>query len=196
MEKEFRMKIHFGFKIASLAAVLALAGCMTNQDTASEKARADAAEFVNTSAGSLAKELAHDSGSIASQFDAIGCPKLGKLFEDFSHYTGQGEFPQSFVDYLSCFGLSANPTAEEIDGMTEKFQNPTELLDCICGGSGLSELYNKDYLKWSAFDASTSAAASASFDGKTSAGDTFDGKGSAGSGFEGKGSIGDTFDGK
>jgi hypothetical protein len=172
------MNLKTGLKIVSVVAVLAIAGCMTGQDAAPQRDSAEAANFVKAVSVSLAQITGSSNASniqdpeaVAANLEAVGCPKLAKLFRDASKYTGQGAYPESFNEVLPCFGLTASPTQEDIDGIFEKFNDPTELLDCICGGSALSDLLSG---KIELFSAATSSAAASSFSASESgAGEAF-----------------------
>lgn len=184
------MNLKAGLKIVPLVAALAIAGCMTGQEAAPERDPAEAANFVKATSSSLAQITTasdtadfRDPEAVAANFEAIGCPKLAKLFRDASSYTGQGAYPQSFSDFLSCFGLSASPTPEDIDGIFEKFDNPEELLDCVCGGSGLADLLGGDAGKIAIFSSATSQAGASSFSASSSsAGEAFNGSSSSAGG--------------
>jgi len=187
---------------ASLAGVLALAGCLNGADQKSEAQSAHERKvtfIAQTSEAAVQAAGIPSNAEISANLEKIGCPKLAQLFSDFSTYQGSQSkpFPPSFIEHLSCFGINGNGTIEDIDSVTAKFQNPTQLLDCMCGGSALSDLLKGNVQAWSAFDGSVKAAAS-SFDGSTKAASgSFDGssKGSTG-GFDGSskgttGSFGD-----
>lgn len=158
------------FAAAGLA--LALGGCLSGADQSAEErqARANSLKFIQESSAPISTQVAAEGdnnanpfhGPILDNLEAIGCPKLANLFRDMTSYQGSVEqpFPQSFHDYLSCFGIDVNATIHDIDGVYAKFENPKELLDCICGGSGLSDLLEGKFEVFSA----QAAAAAESFD--------------------------------
>jgi hypothetical protein len=206
------MKTKLGLTFLSVAA-FGLAGCLSGADQSAEarQDRANGLKFIQQSSAPLTAKVGAQeipSGTvtdpneiIAENLKKIGCPKLASLFSDLMNYTGEGEFPSSFNEYLSCYGLSATPTQEEIDGIYEKFQNPQELLDCICGGTGLTDYLNSVNFQWSVFQGAASTAAGSAFSGASSAaaGSAFSGSSSSagGSGFSGSQSSasGSTFSG-
>lgn len=189
-----------GFKFfTTVGAALALAGCLSGADQQAETdvAREKRVTFVTETSLSAAEAAGVNvenpfHAEIVKSLDALGCPKLSRLFTDLADFQGTPTqtLPASFVDYLSCFGVSANGTLDDIDVVYEKFENPTQLLDCICGGTGLSDMYFGGDFSLKAFEGRTSAAAGAAFDGKSSSGSgsPFDGKSSSGAGqpFSGK----------
>lgn len=138
-----------GFRIAAVGTLFALAGCLgADQKSEAEIAREKRVAFVNETSQSaveaagisLPKSAANDE--LAKALDQLGCPKLSKLFSDLSSFQGTWEkpLPASFLDYLSCFGINGSGTLDDIDVISEKLKNPTELLDCICGSDALSQL--------------------------------------------------------
>jgi hypothetical protein len=184
------MKTKLGLTILSAVCIglAMLGGCMgVDRDEQAENRATDAKrlQFINETSASLAKSAV---GPVAPDFDALGCPKLGSLFKDMvsDQGTESQPFPQSFKEYLSCFGFSGNGKPDDIDVFWEKIQNPTELLDCICGGSALSDLLAG---KLEVFSASASVAAGAAFNATQSsaAGSAFNASSStaAGSAFNG-----------
>jgi hypothetical protein len=155
-------------KIFGAVASLSLAGCLSASQDEPSRADANSVKFVQESSAGLAKA---NATSNLPDISALGCPKLEKLFEDIETFQVSEDepLPQSFKDYLSCFGISGNPDADDYDVVWEKLQNPTELLDCICGGSGLSNAFRTQ--QWTLFSASASAAAGSAFNaGASSAG--------------------------
>lgn len=179
--------------ITAAGAALALVGCLNGAETQSEAriAQEKRVEFINESSMSVAEAAGlkasnpfHDE--IVKSLDALGCPKLSRLFTDLMDYQGSVErpLPASFVDYLACFGVSGSGTPDDIDVVYTKFEDPVALLDCICGGSGLSDLYFGGNFNLTTFQGSTSAAAGTAFDGKSASGggSAFDGKNSSGAG--------------
>lgn len=173
-------KMH-GFKVAAVGITFALAGCLgADQKAEMETAREKRVTFVNETSLSaveaagipLAKSANNDQ--ITQALDQLGCPKLSKLFSDLSNFQGTWEkpLPASFIDYLSCFGIQGNGTLDDIDVVYDKLQNPTALLDCICGGSALSELLAG---KIELFSVQASAAAEAFSASNSKPADTYNG---------------------
>jgi hypothetical protein len=193
----------FKVLIAPAGVALVFAGCLSGADQQAE-ARAEQEKRVTfitetsksaaAAAGVNAENPFH--AEIVASLDALGCPKLSRLFTDLLDFQGSEDrpLPASFVEYLACFGVSGSGTLDDIDVVYAKFENPTQLLDCICGGTGLSDLYLGGNFALTNFQGSTSAAAGVAFDGKSSssAGSSFDGKSSSGAGssFDGKSSSG------
>jgi hypothetical protein len=179
------MNLRSGLKVFSAAALLTLAGCMTRQDSDAENAaNAQRLKFVNATAASLAKlTIGNGAGGEATvkvDYNAIGCPKLAKVMEDLQGNTGN-TLPASFRDFLSCFGISGSGSLEDVDGITEKIKNDLPaILDCVCGGSALSDLLSG---KIELFSASASSAAASSFSASSSgAGESFDASSSSAGG--------------
>src|SRR5690606_1476368 len=156
-------------KLFGAVATLSLAGCLnaSNEESA-HAADANSVRFVQESSAGLTKAAAT---ATLPDISSLGCPKLEKLFKDIEGFqiSMDAPVPQSFRDYLSCFGISGNPDVDDYDVVWEKLQNPTELLDCICGGPALSNAFRTQ--QWAVFSASTSAAAGSAFNaGASSAG--------------------------
>jgi len=167
--------------ITAAGAALALVGCLNGAETQSEAriAQEKRVEFINESSMSVAEAAGlqasnpfHDE--IVKSLDALGCPKLSRLFTDLLDYQGSVErpLPASFVDYLACFGVSGSGTPDDIDVVYAKFEDPVALLDCICGGSGLSELLEG---KIELFSVQASAAAEAFSASNSKPADTYNG---------------------
>jgi hypothetical protein len=151
-------------KVFGAAVALSLAGCLNaSQD---DIAKEEQVNLVNTTTHSLAKAAEFSESELGAQ-----CPKLAKLLDDLTEamMDQSGEWPQSFRDFLDCFDLPAEPTEEDFEDFGKKMEeDPTEFLDCVCGGSALS-----DALKSRSFSADLSVAASTYFDAsQSSAGST------------------------
>lgn len=198
----FRMNKMHGFKIAALGTVFALAGCLgADQKSEMETAREKRVAFVNETSLSAIEAaniaVGPSNAEIAKSLDQLGCPKLSKLFTDLSTFQGTWEkpLPQSFIEYLSCFGIQGNGTLDDIDIISEKLNNPTELLDCICGSNALSQLLVG---KIELFSAQTSAAAQVFTVSDSKTADNYDASGSkAADQYDGSGSKpADTFSNK
>ena len=180
------MDVKFGLKTFAATTCLILAGCMsTNQDQNPEsQANAEKLKFVNTTTTALAQAAATQPTAGATQapevdFDALGCPKLGKLMKDLGTNTGNG-LPASAEEFLACFGISGAGSVEDIDGIVKKIQEELpQILDCACGNSSLSALLAG---KTIGFSGAAAAAATSSFSGASSTG--------AGTGFNGTSSTG------
>ncbi|MCD6024505.1 MAG: hypothetical protein K0Q91_1421 [Fibrobacteria bacterium] len=169
------MNLKAGLKIVPLVAALAIAGCMTNQDQGAETtANAEKVKFISATTASLAQVSAGTGASSTVDYNAIGCPKLGKLVEDLQTNTGNN-LPQSFKDFLACFGISGSGSVEDIDAISHKIQNELPaILDCICGGTGLTDILYGTGGAISAFSAASSSAAASSFSASgSSAGEAF-----------------------
>ena len=184
------MKTKLGLTTLSAACIglATLGGCMgVDRDEQAESAsNQNRIQFVQESSAGLATAAATAN---LPDISALGCPNLETLFDDIATFQGSVSqpLPQSFDDYLSCFGISGSPTLDDYDGVWEKLQNPTELLDCVCGSSALSDLF-RAYGVWTVFSAQASAAAGAAFNASQSnaSGSTFDATNSnaGGSGFD------------
>jgi hypothetical protein len=182
------MNMNLGLKIFSAAACLAVWGCMSvsEGDSAESAANQNRVKFIQETSAGLAKATATSN---LPDISSLGCPKLEKLFEDIEDFQISEDeiLPKSFMDHLSCFGISGDPVADDFDTVWEKLQSPTELLDCICGGPALSGALGLQ--GWVAFSAAASAAAGTAFDASKSsaAGSAFDASSSsaAGSAFDG-----------
>ncbi len=173
--------------ILGAGALALLSGCLSGSDLSAEarQARANDLKFIQESSAPIAAQVspgAFDHHDLSDQLDAIGCPKLGALFRDLFKYSLEadetdGSFPQSFVDYLACFGLKPGvaPTEAQLNEMMMKFQNPQELLNCICGGDGLSLLLAG---KIELFSAQGSAAADVFTASNSKAAEAYDGSNS------------------
>jgi hypothetical protein len=186
------MNIHFGIKALSLTAILALTGCMTNEEP-TRGSNADKLKFASLTTEIAARNAQisadpTDPEAFADQLREFGCNALADVFVDISKNTSD-ELPASVQKQLGCFGISGTGTIDDVDPIMEKLQDFTTLLDCICGGTALSSAYER--LKMTGFSGELSAAASSSFDGKSAAASSsFDGKSSAaGSSFDGKSSA-------
>ncbi len=164
------MNASLGLKFFPAAAILSLAGCLgVEQDKTAETRQMDSQriQFVEESASGLAKTVFEGDfiDGFASELERIGCPKLAQLFRDM-YEPGVEGVPQSFRDYLACFGITGSGTVDDVDAIMDRFDNPQQLLNCICGGTGLSDLFGD--LKWTTFAAQTSSAAGAAFNASTS----------------------------
>jgi hypothetical protein len=180
------MKFNLGLKIFSVAACLTVWGCMSvsqdsSQDQKSEAARnASAVKFVSETGISAAKfagvtqtSQIDDPDQFADMLEEFGCPDLANVFRDLNDMTTD-ELPASVKKQLKCFGISGSGSVDDIDSISAKLEDFESVLDCICGGSALSDAFNSQ--KWSAFSAATASAAGAAFSASTSA--------AAGSGFD------------
>jgi hypothetical protein len=195
------MNTKLGLTILS-AACLGLAGCL-NGDVDAENRAADAkrVSFIEQTAPVLGKAAAEEfpiggnqNEIIAQNLEKIGCPKLAKLFRDMMDFQGTEDkpLPTSFTDYLSCFGVSGSGTLDDIDVVWEKFDDPEALLECICGGTGMTDYLNSVNFQWSVFQGAASTAAGSAFSGasSSSSGGGFSGSSSSssGGGFDGSSS--------
>lgn len=109
----------------------------------------------------------------ADQIRALGCPLLADFVEDMSTHQGTLEkpLPASAKELFGCFGITGDGTLDDIDVIYDKFKSPEQLLDCICGGDGLSRLFGGNY---SAFSAAASKAVDAYDAAQSKATDGFD----------------------
>jgi hypothetical protein len=155
------MNRNLSLKIFSIAACLALSGCLnaSQNDAAGE----ERIKFVNITSHSVAKAAEFSEEDLAAQ-----CPKLAKLSEDVGEAMADGsdEWPESFQDFIDCFELPDQPTEEDFEEFGDRLaEDPTKFLDCICGSSALSDAW-----KGRAFSAELSGAASSYFSASTSSG--------------------------
>ena len=198
------MKIQYrlsGLSALSLTAVLVLAGCMTGQDQGAEsRVNAEKLKFVNATTTALAQTLATQPPAGAGQppkvdFAALGCPKLGKVMEDLQSNTGNG-LPESFKEFLGCFGIDGSGSVNDIDEITRKIQEELPaILDCACGSSALSDMFLAQEYKL--FSVQASAAAETYSAATASAAAAYTASGSAsGSDYTSSGSAAGTYKSK
>jgi hypothetical protein len=205
--------MNLNLTIKSLAAVSAitLAGCLgTNGDDAAERRAFN--EKQHTFAREVGVAVARSSGvsttpgwdakEAAKAMEQIGCPKLASLFNDFNAPTMNGDLPASFRSVISCFEIPAGASdLNARDAIQKKFENFRGLLDCLCGGTGLTDLLAANGFNFEGFNAMTSTAAGAAFNGSSSSlGSSYNGSSSnvAGAPYNGNSSNGNgsTYSGK
>jgi hypothetical protein len=199
------MNLKTGLKVFSAAAAaLVLAGCMTNGDSNPDTRATNAQKikFVNAAViAPVAQVTAEgfpgqggngevDPEMIKSKLQQLGCPRLLALFEDYLEMDEDSdEIPKSFLEVLSCFNLKADASP---DSLGSSFTNPTEFLDCLCGGTGLSDLLGGNAGKIALFSSASSKAGTAFSVSSSNAGGSFNGASSkpGGSTYSGSSSNG------